>query len=175
MAEKKKYPFWETFFKREWSYSTGAVLLSVLAIALVSVTGVQWGVTGAFTLWGGRVLHWFGMSGEKLKEIAALNADTFKFWNNQVSITDLGIIVGAFIATLLAAQFKIKGIKSYKNVLAAIIGGLLMGIGARLSYGCNIGGLFSALPAFSLHGWLFWIALFGGAILGSKLLVKYFL
>lgn len=169
-----KYPFHETYLKKEWSYATGAVLLTVLAIALVTVTGGSWGVTGAFTMWGGKILNLVGVKLDTLKKIGA-DVSSFSFWKNQPSITDLGIIVGAFIATLLAAQFKLKKIKSYKNVVAAIIGGLCMGIGARLSYGCNIGGLFSGLPAFSLHAWVFWIALFGGAWIGSKLLTKYFL
>lgn len=174
MMSEKKFSFYETFLKKEWSYATGAVLLTILAVALVTVTGGIWGVTGAFTKWGGKVLSWFGASPEFLKKIGA-DVSSFSFWKNQPSITDLGIIVGAFLATLLAAQFKIKKIKSYKNVVAAIVGGLLMGIGARLAMGCNIGGLFSGLPAFSLHAWIFWITLFGGAIVGSKLLVKYFI
>ena len=174
MAEKK-FGFHERYFKKEWSYTAGAVLLTALALALVTVTGGIWGVTGAFTMWGGKVLSLLGMTPEGLKKIGAGGAEAFKFWKNQPSITDLGIIVGAFIASLLAAQFKIKKIKSYKNVLAAVIGGLLMGIGARLSFGCNIGGLFSGLPAFSLHAWVFWFLLFVGAIVGSKLLKKFFL
>ena len=48
------------------------------------------------------------------------------------------------------------------SLLAAAIGGLLMGYGARLSFGCNIGALFSGIASGSLHGWL-WIlpGLFG--------------
>lgn len=173
MAEKN-FGFHERYFKKEWSYTTGAVLLTILAVALVTVTGGIWGVTGPFPMWGGKILQFFGIKPSALASLGA-DASKFKFWGNQPSITNLGIIVGAFISALLAAQFKIKKIKSYKNVLAAIIGGLLMGIGAKLAIGCNIGGLFSGLPAFSLHAWVFWIFLFGGAIIGSKLLTKFFI
>jgi uncharacterized membrane protein YedE/YeeE len=88
---------------------------------------------------------------------------------------NLGIIFGALLATLLASQFKFKKIKSKKQVLAAIIGGLLMGYGARIAYGCNIGALFSGIASLSLSGWVFAIAMFFGAITGSKLLIKYFM
>ena len=30
-----------------------------------------------------------------------------------------------------------------------------MGYGTRLSFGCNVGAYFSAIPSFSLHGWIF--------------------
>jgi len=124
-------------------------------------------------------------AGAKFLELIGINADSWKgfngsiakydFFTNVPSITNVGIVVGALLATLLAAQFKIKKIKSRKNVYAAIFGGLLMGFGAKLSTGCNIGAFFSGLPAFSLHGWVFWISIFGGAAVGSKLLTKYFM
>jgi hypothetical protein len=37
-----------------------------------------------------------------------------------------------------------------------VIGGLLLGYGARLAYGCNIGAFFSGIASGSVHGWL-WI------------------
>jgi hypothetical protein len=174
MGENKKYPFHETFLKKEWSYSTGAVLLAILALALVMVTGSAWGVTGAFVMWGGKFLQLVGINADTWKGFNGALAK-YNFWKDQPAITDMGIVVGALISVLLAAQFKIKKIKSAKNVWAAILGGLCMGIGARLALGCNIGSFFSALPAFSLHGWLFWISIFSGAAVGSQLLKKYFM
>ena len=38
------------------------------------------------------------------------------------------------------------------ELLKGALGGLLMGLGAMLSFGCNIGGFFSALSALSLSG-----------------------
>lgn len=174
MGENKKYPFHETFLKKEWSYSTGAVLLAILALALVTVTGSAWGVTGPFVMWGGKILQLLGINADSWKGFNGALA-RYSLWKDQSAITDIGIIVGALISVLLAAQFKIKKIKSAKNVWAAVIGGLCMGIGARLALGCNIGSFFSALPAFSLHGWLFWISIFSGAAVGSQLLKKYFM
>ena len=171
--DKKKYPFHEIYLKKEWSYTTGAVLLSLLAIALVIVTGKAWGVTGPFTLWGGQFLALFGVDVAASPVFKGITE--YSFWKDIPSMTDIGIIIGAFIAVLLAAQFKLKKIKSWKNVAAAIIGGICMGIGARLALGCNIGAMFSALPAFSLHGWVFLISIFFGAAVGSVLLKKYFM
>ena len=68
---------------------------------------------------------------------------------------NLGLVFGALLATLLASQFKFKKIKSLKQVIAAVLGGLLMGYGARLAGGCNIGALFSGVASLSLSGWVF--------------------
>ena len=43
-----------------------------------------------------------------------------------------------------------------RSLAAALIGGLIMGYGARLAFGCNIGAFFSGVASTSLHGWL-WI------------------
>jgi len=51
----------------------------------------------------------------------------------------------------------------------------LMGYGARLTAGCNIGALFSGISSLSLSGWVYAVFLFLGAFIGSKLLVKFFM
>lgn len=175
MADKKKYPFHENFLKKEWSYQTGAVLLAMFSLALVIVTGKSWGVTGPLGMWGGWLLSKIGINVDAWKAFASSPVAEYKIWTDTAALTNIGIIAGALLAVLLAAQFKIKKLKSIKNFWAAVLGGLLMGIGARISLGCNIGAFFTALPAFSLHGWIFWISIFSGAAVGSKLLVKYFM
>lgn len=174
MPETKKYPFHEQFFKKEWSYPMGAVLLAFMAMLLVSVTDQAWGVTGPLAIWGGKFLELIGINADSW-EIYNGTLAKYNFWKNGTSLTNLGIVLGALLSTLLAAQFKIKKIKSGKNIAAAVLGGLLMGVGARFALGCNIGSFFSALPAFSLHGWVFGIFIFLGAAVGSKLLTKYFM
>ena len=171
MEEKQIQPtLYETLFKKEWSYYTGAVLIVIFALAL-SMFGSTWGVSGALGTWGSMFLGLFGID-----TAAAFGNDTSKynFFANQASLTDIGLLLGALIACLLAAQWKIRNIKHYKQALAAIIGGLLMGIGAKMAGGCNIGGLFSQLPQFSLAAWLFLLFVFLGATVGGKLL-KFFM
>jgi uncharacterized protein len=176
MSEKNssELGYWERLFKKEWSYTTGAVLLAVLATALILVTGTPWGVTGPFETWGGKFLELIGINADSWL-IFNGSLSKYNFWKSSPSMTNLGIVLGAFMATLLAASFKIKKIKSFKQVLAAIFGGIFMGVGARLAMGCNIGAFFSAIPAFSLHGWVFMVFIFLGAIVGSLILKKWLL
>ncbi len=75
---------------------------------------------------------------------------------DDTSISNVGIILGALIAAGLAGRFEPTLKVPAKSLLAAVIGGLLLGIGARMAYGCNIGAFFSGVASFSLHGWI-WI------------------
>lgn len=158
-------------------YWLGAVLLAVLNIAYFTFFGSPWGVTSAFAHWGAWVLQKFGARPEtwhyyanSASNLKGLNAG---FLRDSITVVNLGIIVGALLAVLLASQFKFKKIKSYRQVVGAVVGGLLMGYGARIAFGCNIGAFFSGIPSFSLHGWVFAIFIFVGAAIGSKILVRY--
>jgi uncharacterized membrane protein YedE/YeeE len=55
-----------------------------------------------------------------------------------------------------------------RSLAAAALGGLMLGYGARLAYGCNIGAYFSGISSSSLHGWI-WLAM---ALLGTAVGVK---
>ena len=51
------------------------------------------------------------------------------------------------------------------------VGGLLMGVGAVLAFGCNIGGFFSATSALSLSGLGMMLGLGAGAFVGLRYLI----
>ncbi|OLN33223.1 protein of unknown function DUF395, YeeE/YedE [Desulfosporosinus metallidurans] len=88
---------------------------------------------------------------------------------------NLGLLLGAFWATLVASQARFRPIRNKKFFFSALIGGMLMGYGARIAYGCNVGALLNGIASSSLTGWIFAIAVFLGTWIGSKLLVKYLL
>ncbi len=174
----KNNDYYKIWLKDAWPYITGAILLSVFQIVTLAVTGNPWGVSGVLANWGawlyqlvgGSVDKWYYFSSEGAQNVLANN-----FIKDPGTMRNLGIVFGALFATLIASGFKFKKIKTGKQVVAAILGGLLMGYGARIGYGCNIGALYSGITAFSLSGWVFGIFIFLGAIVGSKLLVKYFM
>jgi hypothetical protein len=185
MADEKKFfdrinqnQFYKKWFRSSFTYVTGAVLLSLLQVATLASTGNPWGVSSTFAYWGawlyeaigGNVDKWSYFSSGEAQ--AALNAG---FLNHPDSWRNIGIIFGALLATLMASQFKIKKIRSKKQVVAAILGGLLMGYGARVALGCNIGALYSGIASMSLSGWVYLIGIFSGAFVGGKLLVKFFM
>jgi uncharacterized protein len=174
----KDSEFYKQWFKEAWPYVTGAVLLSLFQIVTLAVSGSPWGVSAVFANWGAWIFEALGGSVDKWYYFSSEGAQRVMengILNDVGSMRNFGIIVGALMATLLASGFKIKKIKSWKQVVAAILGGLLMGYGARIGFGCNIGALFSGIAVFSLSGWVFAVFLFLGAVVGSKMLVKFFM
>ncbi|NMA84455.1 MAG: YeeE/YedE family protein [Epulopiscium sp.] len=173
-----KNKIYNTLLKEPLTYIAGAVLLSIFQIAHLSVFNSGWGVTGTFANWGAWLYKLVGGDASSWSYFASESAQktlSSGFMNDGGSIRNLGIIVGALVATLFASQFKFKKIKSWRQVIAAVLGGLLMGYGARLAGGCNIGALFTSIASLSLSGFVFGGFLLVGAFLGSKLLVKYFM
>lgn len=165
--------------KDAWPYWLGAILLGLGNIIVFIYTGAPWGITTAFVLWGAWIFQLFGGHPETWSfftlQPAMMKALQAGFLNHGGSILNVGIIVGAFLAAASASQFRIKKIKAGRQVVAALLGGLLMGYGARIAFGCNVGAYFSGIASMSLHGWVFGIFIFIGAYFGSKLLVKYFM
>jgi uncharacterized protein len=82
---------------------------------------------------------------------------------------DFGIVLGALMAAGLAGKFQPSWKVPLPSLVAAIVGGVMLGYGARLAYGCNIGAYFSGIASSSLHGWLWLVAAFVGSIIGTRL------
>ncbi|RJQ69422.1 YeeE/YedE family protein [Pseudonocardiaceae bacterium YIM PH 21723] len=140
-----------------WPLWVGAILLAVLNAATLFISGGAWGITFAFALWGAKILTFFGVDvaswpfWKTPANAAALHGSVLA---NKISVMDLGIILGALIASAAAGAFILHRRIPWKLALGSVIGGVLMGYGARLSGGCNIGAYFSGVASFSLHGWL---------------------
>lgn len=65
---------------------------------------------------------------------------------NWLGMEILGIVIGAFIAALISKEFKMRLPKDPKTFLKVALGGILMGFGAGVAGGCNIGHVLSGLP-----------------------------
>lgn len=159
----------QSFIKGPWSPLAGAITLAIVGILTLIVVGRPWGVTWAFALWGAKganalgvdVLSWPFWTGWKAN---AIENSVFK---DTTSVMNFGIIAGAMAAAGLAAKWRPLFSLSRVEVSTAIFGGLLMGYGARLAYGCNIGAYLGGLVSGSIHGWA-WALM---AFIGSSLAV----
>ncbi|MFP6745627.1 MAG: YeeE/YedE thiosulfate transporter family protein, partial [Alphaproteobacteria bacterium] len=90
-------------------------------------------------------------------------------WHDVTSVMNAGIILGALMAAGLAGRFSPVPRIPPKSLLAAVVGGLAMGYGARIAFGCNIGAFFSGVASTSLHGWLWIVFALGGTWAGVRL------
>jgi len=62
----------------------------------------------------------------------------------------LGIIIAAFISAVLAKEFKFRVPKRGVAYLQTAIGGVFLGLGAALAFGCNIGNYFTGIPQLAI-------------------------
>lgn len=160
-----------------WPLVAGAVALVVLNFATLALAGRPWGITSAFALWGA-----------KGAQLIGIDPSAWAYWQlppnakalsesvlaDVTSVMDFGIIAGAMLAAALAGKFAPSLDIPLRSVLAAVIGGLLLGYGARIAYGCNIGAYFSGIASGSLHGWLWAVFAFAGNMVGVKLRPYFF-
>ena len=155
-----------------WPLLWGALALAAVNSATLLLAGRPWGVTGAFSLWGAKIASYVG-----------IDVASWPFWQRQgaadalenpvlqdvTSVMNFGIILGALTAASLARKFAPQWRLPWRSAGAAVIGGLLLGYGARIAFGCNIGAYFSGISSTSLHGWLWFAAAFAGSSLGARL------
>ncbi|WP_447529887.1 YeeE/YedE family protein [Vreelandella sp. TE19] len=160
-----------------WPLLAGAVALALLNFATLALAGRPWGITSAFALWGAKVFNFVGGDvtqwgyWQSESNMAALDASIF---SDITTVMNIGIMLGAMAAAHLAGRFAPNFNIPIRSVIAAILGGLMLGYGARLAFGCNIGAYFSGIASGSLHGWLWMAAAFAGNMLGVKLRPLFF-
>jgi uncharacterized membrane protein YedE/YeeE len=88
---------------------------------------------------------------------------------NSGSVIGIGFVVGAFISACLGKDFALR-VPPHREMVKAVIAGVLMGIGATLAGGCNVGGFYNALGNLAANGFTMMFGLVFGVILGLKLL-----
>jgi hypothetical protein len=84
-----------------------------------------------------------------------------------------GILLGGFVSARRVGEFRLKAGAPARQYASALLGGLLLGLSARMIPGCNIWHLFGGLPILALQSLLFLAGLLPGAWLGSQLLARY--
>jgi uncharacterized membrane protein YedE/YeeE len=163
---------WRRLLRGPWPLIGAGLVLAGLNILTLLVAGHPWSITYGFGLWGAKIAQSVGVP-----------VETWEFWTwpgqaealrdsvlrDTTSVMDFGLILGAALAAGLAGTYAPKAALPFLSLLAAAIGGVLMGYGARLSFGCNIGALFSGIASGSLHGWLWFAAAFAGSLGGIAL------
>lgn len=143
-----------------WPLLWGAIALALGNFLTLYLAGRPWGITSAFGLWGAKMLQAGGIAVEQWPSWAGAaqqKALAAPVLTDITSVMDFGIMLGALLAAGMAAKYSPQWRIPLPHLLASILGGLLLGYGARLAYGCNIGAFFSGIASGSLHGWL-WIA-----------------
>ncbi|WP_069813087.1 YeeE/YedE family protein [Streptomyces sp. TP-A0874] len=155
-----------------WPLAVGALALALLGAGVLLVSGGAWGVTSAFSLWGSELVGalggdpaswtWWQQPGNAEMLAGPVLAD-------KTTLTDLGIMIGAAVAAAAGGTWTLHRGVPWRTASAAVLGGLLMGIGARLAGGCNIGAYLAGIASGSLHGWIWGACALVGTWAGLRL------
>lgn len=168
---------WKRFLRGPWPLVWGGIILTLLNFATLALAGRPWGVTSALAVWAAKTAHFVGVdvaSWAYWQQPSNAKALTQSLWFDITSMMNFGIMLGALLAASLAGKFSPNLNIPKRSIIAAVLGGLMLGYGARLAYGCNIGAYFSGIASGSLHGWLWLIFAFIGNAIGVKLRPTFF-
>ncbi|RKO67339.1 YeeE/YedE thiosulfate transporter family protein [Desulfofundulus salinus] len=170
----KRSSLWRAL-EKPWPIWLGGSILGLLA-CLYFAFGKTVGVQTSLLYWGAWVGEYLGLEPASWSFFRGSQAKALAggFWRDAGSLLTLGVVAGSLLAALSASEFRLRKIASRKQLLAAILGGFLMGYGGRIAGTCNLGAYFGLLPSQSLSGWVFLAFVGLGAGLGSWLLWKYF-
>ncbi|MDP9836809.1 putative membrane protein YedE/YeeE [Neorhizobium huautlense] len=166
------------YLRGPWPLVFGAIALVILNFATLALAGRPWGVTSAFALWGAKGAQLIGVdvaSWPHWQQPGNAKALAESVFADITSVMDFGIIAGAMLAAALAGKFAPSLDIPLRSIFAAVVGGLLLGYGARIAYGCNIGAYFSGIASGSLHGYLWAVAAFAGNVIGVRLRPWFFM
>jgi len=150
---------YRTLFGQEWPVWIGGLLIGGLNVFLF-LFYQPWTTLDGVLNWG----SWLWGT------VGVLRPDEVNPLVRSGSVVNLGLLVGAFAAALLAGQFGVR-VGPRRELVKGAVGGLLLGTGAAIARGCNIGGFFSATAALSLSGLAMAVGLAIGAFLATRYLV----
>ncbi len=164
---------YSTVFRRAWPAVLGGTLLGLLNI-FEYLFAKPWGITTEVSRWAGWLAYVAGYPADKLLYFAEKSPGFGLLkhvpWWSDGTLINVGIVVGALMAALLAGEFKLRRPGKPMRYGQSLVGGILMGYGSRLAIGCNIGAFFSAIPALALNGWVFGLGLALGSYFGVRII-----
>lgn len=149
---------YQKIFYENWPIWLGGVLIGIMSV-ITFAWARPWGVAGGLRNWGDWIFYLLGVyKDEPLSPLLSTG-----------SVLTLGLLWGAFGSALLSKQFAIR-FAPRLELLKGIVGGSLMGTGAAMAGGCNVGGFYTALSAMSASGFAMMVGLLMGAYIGLRYL-----
>lgn len=165
-------------FVKPWTLGFAAIILAILFTLLMGVTKAGWGASTPYGLWFGKFLMIFGVTPESLASFSLMpeKAYAMPFFAHPINTQNFGIMIGTLIYLTTSSKFtdtfKAGLSINLKQAFFYIVGGFAMGFGTRLSNGCNVGALFTPIANYSLSGWVFFVFLVIGGIIGNTVAKK---
>ncbi|MBV9556944.1 MAG: YeeE/YedE family protein [Pseudolabrys sp.] len=159
-------------FRPNRTYIVGGLIIGALCVLVFLAGGHPWSVTFGYTVWGAKIATGLGIDlshAEFWNWEGPKSALTQSVLSDTSSLTDFGMLFGAMAAAAATKPFARTAWPPLGSLLAAAVGGLICGWGARIGFGCNIGAFIGGVASGSLHGWIWFVMALGGSFLGIRL------
>lgn len=152
---------------RRMDPTRAGILLGLVLLAAFLLAGRGLGASGAFA----------AVAGDMVGAVApnAIVADSaladrlpmgVRLWDDWIVLEIVGVCLGAALSARLAGRWRKGGADGPPSrLLRALAGGALMGVGARLAYGCTSGLALTGGALLATGAWLFIPVAFGTAFL----------
>ena len=158
---------------RDFRKSTDLVLWSmVVGLAVVSGwIGTAWVAETGFAATR-TVSHTFAAPvGETMLYLMTASGRSLSFGVGSV----LGVMAGAFLGSLMKGHFRWEACEDPRELRRQILGAVLMGFGAVVALGCNVGQGLSAFSVLALSAPVTAASIFVGTAIGLRQLITGFL
>eukprot|EP01065_Artemidia_motanka_P009999 TRINITY_DN1521_c0_g2_i1.p1 TRINITY_DN1521_c0_g2~~TRINITY_DN1521_c0_g2_i1.p1 ORF type:complete len:941 (+),score=213.68 TRINITY_DN1521_c0_g2_i1:78-2825(+) len=152
------------------SLNQAAAGLAALNLLVMLTRNQPWGITFAFSEWGANLLESFGAPiSDDFGYYSDLRGNVFA--SDGTSPIVFGMLIGAVLSAVVSRDAFMRGSpRPPLPVFAAgCLGGLLLGIGARMARGCNIGAFVSGVASFSGAAWVWFVCNALGNVVGVHL------
>ena len=168
LAQKAK-DLYKIFCETEWNATVTGLVVGFFSV-MIMAWWRPWGAVGAIRNWGDWIMY-------SITSVLGTEAGFFVYYEeaprallaNTGSVIGIGFVLGAFVSACVGKEFALR-IPPYREMVKAVIAGLLMGIGATLAGGCNVGGFYNAIGNLGANGFSMMLGLIFGVVLGLKLL-----
>jgi len=152
------------FFQKTLEPVIALAMIAILDIFLFLIVGA-WTVGGGETMMTGLIAKLF--MGDAIYRIPFWNIafppDPY-YWKIYIS---LGMVFGAFLGAVLSGEFCWRMPHRLSEWVMITIGGLLMGVGIRLAFVCNVSTFFGLTPEMNLGGYLAISGILAGTWVGT--------
>lgn len=159
----------ETEEKKYWDPYFGGAMLGLLLFVSYYVTGHGIGASGAVNRITVFLESLVAQNHINMTPyLAHMGGGDLNPLDNWLVWLFLGILLGGGVSGLLRGRFKPEifhgpNITPATRMIAAVIGGVIMGYGARMARGCTSGQGLSGGSVLSVGSWAFLLAIFAGA------------
>ena len=159
-----------------WNPYVAGVALGFVLIFSYMIFGMGVGSSSGPTRLAYWVAHLFAADAVEANSYMGRYFTTGNIFYDRMIFVVIGTLLGGLVAAYSAGRMSkgacVRGprVSVKQRIIFAIIGGIMMGIAARIGRGCTSGQALSGGAMLSVGAWIYMMAFFGGAYITAPFL-----